>query len=59
MLKFEIKSKVTVVYEKGFILKVVFYIKISTLDGFCVILNRNSLVYLGNNFNYAYTVLKN
>ena len=35
------------------------YIKISTLDGFLVILNRNNLVYLSNNFNYAYTVLKN
>ena len=47
------------VYEKGVILKVVFYVKISSLGGFCVILNRNSLIYLNNNFNYAYTVFKN
>ena len=59
LLKFEKKSKVTVVYEKGVILKVVFYIKISTLDGFRVNLNRNSLVHLSNNFIYVYTVLKN
>ena len=31
----------------------------STLDEFCVILNRNKLVYFSNNFKYAYTVLKN
>ena len=37
----------------------IFYIKIRTLDGFCVILNRTSLIYLSNNLYYAYAVLKN
>ena len=39
--------------------KVLFLQKISTLDGICVILNRNSKVFLSNKFNDAYTVLKN
>ena len=60
MLKFEIKVKGHhSICKRGHPKSSIFYIKISTLDGFCVILNRNSLMYLSNNFNYAYTVLKN
>ena len=55
LLKFDIKTKGHHSIWKRGRPKSIILQKISTLDGFCVILN----IYLSNNLSYAYTVLKN